>query len=68
MLDMMIWILLVVTWILVVPMILLELWLTKRRAARYVAALKEMADLPVTEENHRRARQAAQVLIYDWKW
>lgn len=66
--DSLIWVALVLTWILILPMLALELWLSKRRVHRYHDALKQIADAPMTDEGHRLARNAARVLIYDWKW
>ena len=66
--DITLWLINLAFWIIVLPITLLELWLTKKRAAKYAAALKEIADIPDTEAGHKQARNMARQLVYDWKW
>ena len=58
----------VIFWILVMPVIVLELWLTKRRARMYQDTLKQIADMPQDAAGKGQARNMARQLIYDWKW
>ena len=66
--DWVLWTINLLFWIIAMPMVLLELWLTKKRAAKYAAALKQIADIPDTDAGHKQARNMARQLVYDWKW
>ena len=66
--DWILWTINLLFWIIAMPMVLLELWLTKKRAAKYAAALKQIADIPDTDAGHKQARNMARQLTYDWKW
>lgn len=62
------WIISIAVWIIILPVMALELWLTKKRASKYAAALKQIADIPDTDVGHKQARNMARQLVYDWKW